>query len=508
MNKVKILKWYKTTCMGRSWAGALSQICFLGVRRCFNSLMKQNLNGHSMKYVLLFLTFLFMLPSLHSQKTPNILIITVDNVGYGDFSFYNEDSPILTPHLEQLAGQSTRLTNFYTASPTCTVSRASLLTGRIPQRHKTTKQLVGLAGNYGIGLRQSEVLIPEMLKNAPTPFATGAFGKWNIGFAPGSRPTERGFDEYLGIASGNVDHFTHVYAGKKDLYHNTESINRTGVYSTDLFADAAIDFIEEKTEMDAPWFVYLPFDAPHHPGARNIDPDAENIWQAPDYAFEPYGLSPDEKDPRKRFNAVVTAIDLAIGRLMEKLEELNIAENTFVFFYSDNGAFYPYIESGIQTNAPFKGAGVTLWEGGIRVPALARWPDRIPAGTTLDTRLWSLDVFPACAKLAGASLPEDRFIDGKNMIPNLTGENPYSPHETLFFQYRNFDALIWGDWKVIRESNEEAWQLYNLKNDITESVNQAETRPDLVQKLSASFALQKQEIDHYLEIEYLFQNTK
>lgn len=199
------------------------------------------------------------------NNNPNILIITLDNVGYGDLSVYNENSPIITPHIEEFARQGCRLTSFYTAGATCTVSRACLLTGRLPQRHKLINQLSGIYGNYGIGLRQSEILIPEILKNGEVEYATGAFGKWNIGFAPGSRPTERGFDEYLGIASGNVDHFSHVYAGKKDLYHNTESINREGEYSTDLFANAAIDFIETNKSQSRPWFVYLPFDAPTIP---------------------------------------------------------------------------------------------------------------------------------------------------------------------------------------------------------------------------------------------------
>lgn len=437
---------------------------------------------------------------------PNILIITVDNVGYGDLPVYNEDSPILTPHIEELAEEGTRLTSFYTAGATCTVSRASLLTGRIPRRHKLVEQLSGIHGNYGIGLRQSEILIPEMLKNGVVEYATGAFGKWNIGFAPGSRPTDRGFDEYLGIASGNADHFTHVYAGKKDLHHNTEPINLEGEYSTDLFADAAIDFIENRTTQSKPWFVYLPFDAPHHPGDRNIPPGEENIWKAPDYAFEPYGLSPDESDPRKRFNAVVTAIDMAIGRVMAKLDELGISENTFVFFYSDNGAFYPYIESGIQSNSPLKGAGVTLWEGGIRVPALARWPGHIEAGTVNDTRLSALDIFPACAKLANAPLPQDRFIDGKNPLPVLTGATSWSPHATLFFEYRNYNALLWGDWKILREDPEADWQLYNLVTDISESNDQAEVHPDIVRKLDAAFNQKQQEIIHYLEIEHQFQN--
>lgn len=448
------------------------------------------------------------LPQTNQPEPPNILIITVDNVGYGDLTVYNEDSPIFTPHIENLASQGATLTSFYTAGATCTVSRASLLTGRIPRRHTLVEQLTGIEGNYGIGLRQSEILIPEMLKKGEVEYATGAFGKWNIGFAPGSRPTERGFDEYLGIASGNADHYTHVYAGKKDLYHNTESINREGEYSTDLFANAAIDFIENQSAQSKPWFVYLPFDAPHHPGDRNIGPEEENVWKAPDYAFEPYGLSPDETDPRKRFNAVVTAIDMAIGRVMDKLDELGIAENTFVFFYSDNGAFYPYIESGIQSNHPLKGAGVTLWEGGIRVPALVRWPGNIEAGSVIDTRLWSLDIFPACAKLTQAELPQDRFIDGKNPLPALTGESSHSPHATLFFEYRNFAALHWGNWKIIREGDDEDWQLYNLENDISETTNLAKSQPKIASKLSAAFDQKQREIIHYLEIEKEFQRAK
>src|SRR5690625_1759290 len=374
------------------------------------------------------------------NNAPNILIISVDNIGYGDLVLYNENSPIITPNIDELASQGALLTNFYTASPTCSASRAALLTGRLPQRNKLDYQLVGLAGNYGIGLPQSEIIIPKVLKEAG--YTNGAFGKWNIGFAPGSRPTERGFDEFLGIASGNIDHFTHVYAGKHDLFHNTESLNKYGEYSTDLFANSAIFFIKEKTKESKPWFVYLPFDAPHHPGDRNIAPGENNIWQAPDYGFKPYGLSPDTKNPKDRFNAIVTSIDMAIGRVLETLDSLDIADNTFVFLFSDNGAFLPYIEpkSDIQSNFPLRGAGVSLWEGGIRVPAVARWPGMIESNTVIDARLWSPDLFVASVKLAEGQLPLDRFIDGKNPLPILTGETTQSPHASLFFQYRNYAA--------------------------------------------------------------------
>jgi arylsulfatase A-like enzyme len=257
-----------------------------------------------------------------------------------------------------------------------------------------------------------------------------------------------------------------------------------------------------ETARDNPWFVYLPFDAPHHPGDRNIDPDSANIWQAPDSALAAYGLETTEADPKKRFNAVVTAIDIALGRVLRTLDSLGISENTFIFFYSDNGAFYPYLN--IQSNAPLRGAGVTLWEGGIRVPAVACWPGKIKPNSVIDTRLWSLDLFPTCVKLGGGQLPQDRFIDGKNILPVLLGQTAHSPHATLYFEYEEFAALHWGNWKIIRESSSADWQLYNLKDDISEQSNKARERSDLVKKLSAAFDEQKREIEQYLIIEDSF----
>ncbi|MGH8018281.1 MAG: sulfatase-like hydrolase/transferase [Opitutaceae bacterium] len=428
-------------------------------------------------------------PSTVGGQPPNILIITVDNLGYGDLRAYNEDSPIKTPNIDRLATRGARLTNFYSASPTCTVSRASLLTGRIPQRHGLVDQLAGIEGNFGIGLRQSEILIPEIVKGGSSHYATGAFGKWNIGFAPGSRPTERGFDEFLGFASGNIDYYRHVYNGRHDLFHNTREIHRDGEYSTDLFANAAIEFIRKQSRDSKPWFVYLPFNAPHYPNARNKAPGQPDIWQAPESAFRAYGLSLDETDPTKRYNAVVTALDDAIGRVLRSLDSLGIAERTFVFLCSDMGAI---MREGkgleVASNAPLRGGGPALWEGGIRVAAFARWPGRIEANSVIDTPLWSPDLLAASARLAGAELPKDRVIDGENPLPVLTGRTKESPHETFFFQFREQAALRWGDWKIIRTAPDQPWQLYNLEKDIGETTNLAARHPDLVEKLSARFS--------------------
>ncbi len=398
----------------------------------------------------------------------------------------------MTPHLDRFAKQSVRLTDFYTASPTCTVSRACLLTGRTPQRHGLTDQLSGVAGNYGPGLNQTEILIPQILRTAPVPYVTGCFGKWNIGFAEGSRPTERGFDEFLGHASGNLDYYNHNYRERHDLYRGTQELHREGEYSTDIFADAAIDFIQRRSDGKQPWFCYLPFNAPHFPTAGNKQPGQPNIWQAPDSAFDPYPFSPDETDPEKRYAAVVTALDTAIGRVLAAVDDAGHAGNTFVFFMSDNGAFRLGREGlDVGSNLPLRQGGVTCWEGGLRVVALARWPGRIAAGSVCSEPLWSPDLLRACAVLAEAELPEGVVYDGRNPLPVLTGKAG-SPHRSLFFSYRSHAALRRGDWKIVREKPRQPWQLYNLVSDRGETKDLAQERPEMVADLQNEFQMWQQ----------------
>ncbi|HUG71469.1 MAG TPA: sulfatase-like hydrolase/transferase [Pirellulaceae bacterium] len=423
----------------------------------------------------------------NKDARPNILIITADNLGYGDLPCYNPASPIKAPHLDRLASQGARLTSFYTASPTCTVSRACLLTGRIPQRHGLEEQLPGLVGNYGVGLNHDEILIPQVLKHAPTPYATGCFGKWNIGFAEGSRPTERGFDEFLGHASGNMDYYHHIYSGKHDLFQGTEEFHADGKYSTDLFADVAIDFIQRKSKVKQPWFCYLPFNAPHFPNARNKQPDQPNNWQAPDRSFAAYGMSPDEPDPEKRYYAVVTALDEAIGRVLDAVDEAGMAQQTFVFFYSDNGAFrLGRAGLDVGVNDPLRHGGVTCWEGGLRVAAMARWPGKIEAGVVVSQPLWSPDLMVACAELSGGGLPDDRVFDGKSPLPVLMNRAA-SPHKSFFFSYRSHAALRQGDWKIVREKPNDPWQLFNLAIDLSEKHNVASDDAERVAELALAF---------------------
>ncbi len=438
----------------------------------------------------IFLLMLCMLlpPTLFAGETesqrPNILLMTVDNLGYGDLQIYNPKSKIVTPNLAKLASRGVRLTQFYTASPTCTVSRACLLTGRIAQRHGLINQLPGLEGNYGVGLNHSEVLMPEILKSAG--YRTGCFGKWNIGFAKGSRPTERGFDEFLGNASGNIDYYRHVYNGKHDVYRGTAGKPTTehhaaGTYSSDLFANAAIDFIT-RNQNKQPWFCYLPFNAPHSPNPKNKPPGQINQWQAPAAAFARYGMSETETDPKLRYMATVTALDDAIGRVLDCLDEENATDNTFIFCFSDNGAFRRNREGiDMGSNEPLRDGGVTCWEGGLRVAALASFPGVIPAGSVVDQPLWSPDLMATYAKLTDAELPRTK-LDGKDALPVLTGKTA-SQHHSFYFQFRKHAALRLGDWKIVRTRPDESWQLFDLKKDPSESENQSIAKPEKLAEL-------------------------
>jgi len=444
--------------------------------------------------LVLWLGLVSILSVAGGDRPPNILIITADNLGYGDLKSYNPNSEIITPHLDRLAETGARLTSFYTVSPTCTVSRASLLTGRIPQRHGLINQLSGVEGNYGVGLSPTEILIPQLLRQAPVPYATGCFGKWNIGFAEGSRPTERGFDDFLGHASGNMDYYHHNYRERHDLFRGTQPLYRSGEYASDIFAQAAVDFIQTRSEARQPWFCYLPFNAPHFPSPGNKIRGEPNVWQAPDWAFHEYGWSPEEADPRRRYAAVVTALDKSIGDVLAALQQAGVADNTFIFLMSDNGAFRlnrKGLDVGI--NDPLRSGGVTCWEGGIRVPALASWPDKIPAGSVVDEPLWSADLMNLSVALAGAELPTDRVFDGRNPLAVLV-EQANSPHQSLYFEFRKHAALRMGNWKIAREDPADPWQLFDLASDLSESNDLAATHGEQLRRLISEFDRWQQDL--------------
>ena len=417
-----------------------------------------------------------------AAEKPNIVLMFLDNIGYGDLGCYG-NGQVKTPRIDRLATEAARCTDFYIASPSCMPSRGALLTGRHPLRNGLNEQLWKIDELEQVGLARSEVILPRYLAGAG--YVSGCFGKWNLGFSPGSRPTDRGFDEYLGNISGNCDYYTYIYRGRNDLYRNTEPAKANG-YSTFVFADAACDFIERNK--NRPFLCYVPFNAAHFPNPSNKPPGTPCLWQAPDEAFARYGYSPKTLDERERYRAVLTALDDGVGRVLDQLDRLKLAEKTIVILLSDNGAFLiPARGLECASNTPLRAGGTTLWEGGIRIPCIVRWPGVIKPGTVCREPLTSMDFVPMALRAAGLALPSDRMLDGKDPTAALAGQEP-SPHKYLYWRWGDKSAAIrMGRYKLLREqqSTNQDWQLFDLQTDIGETANLLAARPELAEHLKA-----------------------
>jgi len=412
---------------------------------------------------------------------PNFVLMFIDNVGYGDLGCYG-NTDVKTPRIDQLAKEGVRCTDFYIGSPSCMPSRGALMTGRHPVRNGLNEQIWRIDELDQVGLSHDEVLLPQVLKSRG--YHTACFGKWNLGFAAGSRPTERGFDEYLGNISGNFDYYTHVYNGRNDLYRGTEPVDIEG-YSTDLFAEAACEFM--RRHAGEPFFVYVPFNAAHYPNPRNKAPGAPVIWQAPDRYFAEYGVSPEVDDETARYRAVLTALDAGIGRVLDEIDALELRGQTIVVVLSDNGAFLlPGRGLECASNAPLRSGGTTAYEGGIRVPCVVRWPGRLPAGTLCRAPLSSMDLFPMFAVAAGAALPDDRVLDGRDPTAALAGDSE-GPHEALFFHYGRWSAVRRGRYKLLREGDDQPWVLYDLATDLAESTDRSRDLPEVAAEIEQQF---------------------
>lgn len=425
------------------------------------------------------ITLLLITTTLRAAP-PNIVFMYVDNLGFGDLGCYG-NTEVKTPHLDRLAAEGVRCTDFYVVTSTCTVSRGAVLTGRHPLRNGLLHQLVVEENWHGIGLPHRERIMPQYLKEAG--YATACLGKWNIGFAPGSRPTERGFDEFLGCRSGNIHYFAHTYHGEYDLFRGTERHRLEG-YSGDLFAEAAAEFISRQSAAKRPFFVYLPFNSPHYVSSINMPKGEKPQWQAPDRAFAAYGWNPDEMNEKRRYLAVITALDDNVGRVLQALDAAGQRENTLVAFISDMGPILrPTHGLGVASAAIYRDGAPSLYEGGVRVPALFRWPGKITPGSVSKAMLSHLDLLPAFLTVAGAATPKDRILDGRDCLPALAN-NADTPHERLFFHLRDALAVREGSLKLIRPKAKAEWELYDLAADPSEKHNLATERPQDVQRLA------------------------
>jgi arylsulfatase A-like enzyme len=400
---------------------------------------------------------------------PNLLVIVADDLGYADVGF-NGGHLIDTPNLDRLAATGLNLTDFHTC-PMCSPTRAGLLTGRWPLRFGLMRAVVPPWSPHG--LPAAEHTLPELL--AAAGYAErGIVGKWHLGQARREYlPTAHGFTHFYGHYNGAIDYFTHQREGECDWHRNNLTIHENG-YATDLLAEEAIRFISDAPP-GRPWFLYVPFNAPHAP------------YQAKPNDLEKYKHL--EGHQRRAYAAMVDSLDQAVGRILAAVEGRPGAADTLVLFFSDNGGI-PKVGS---SNAPYRGAKLTVYEGGTRVCAAIRWPaGGLAGGQRFDGRIGYIDVLPTLLAAAGAPPPPD--VDGIDLLPALRGEAPLPRRAWFSYVHQNDDAhaaVHLGPWKLVAHgdfiadhpANPPALELYNLSSDLGETTDLASERPSLVAEL-------------------------
>lgn len=410
--------------------------------------------------------------STRSQNPPNIIFILADDLGYGDLGCYGQ-TRLQTPHIDALAQHGMRFTQAYAGGPVCTPSRSVLMTG-LHNGHTPARDNIP---HYHTYLQDQDVTMAEVLSAAG--YRCGGVGKWSLGDAGTvGRATNQGFDMWFGYL--NQDHAHYYYTeylddneGRLELAGNTESHR---FYSHDLIADRALQFI--KDSQDGPFFLYAAFTLPHF-SSRDEDADGFAVPSTEPYSEKPW----DEQS--KKYAAMVHMLDRDVGRIVKLLEELGLAENTLIIFTSDNGG-HSTIWKAFDTNGPLRGYKRDVTEGGIRVPFIARWPGRIPAGSTNDAVIAFQDMLPTFAELAGATAPDG--IDGIPITPAFWGDEINASREYLYWDYghcreRYDQAVRFGDWKGIRLGQGTPIQLFDLATDVGEDNNVAAEHPDIVQRI-------------------------
>ena len=399
-----------------------------------------------------------------AEEQPNIVLIVADDLGYGQVGVYPQTRPWETPHIDRLAQSGLMMTQGYSAHPMCWPSRASIMSGRYYARFL-----------QGFIIPRSERLLPQYLKEAG--YATGLVGKWHNtvnrtgtdGEKQENHPLTWGFDEFYGFLGGMHDYFDddlgwHSAEVYMPIYEGYDVVEEDVPYLTDAFTERAVDFIQR--HRDQPFFLYLPYNAPH----------------TPFQATEEY-LERNDGDVAA---AMVDALDTGVGRVLDTLEELGIADNTLVLFVGDNGGY-------TGTNGELRSTKGRLYEGGIRVPFIASWPDGLPAGQVYDEPVMHVDIMPTISATAGVPLPEDRHLDGKNLLPYWRGEAAEAPHEVLFWERDGGEryAVRRGDQKLVNGNDDREAPpqlgLYDLAEDVSEQNNLIDEHRQIAEELQRLF---------------------
>lgn len=419
---------------------------------------------------------------------PNIIYIMADDMGYADLSLYGRKD-YTTPVLDGLAREGVMFSQAYAAAPVCTPSRVAFMTGRYPARNPIglREPLVMDKNDIDLGLSPQTATVSSLLKKAG--YKTALFGKWHLGFKKEFFPTGHGFDTFFGFTPGASDYISHTGRRSRDaslpmpedkegLYENNRPVKKEG-YLTDLITDYAINYIKETK---GPFFISLQYNAPHWP------------WQAPGDKAYPDSVAWTAGGSTATYAKMVQRLDYGVGRVLQALEDAGLKDNTLVIFTSDNGG-EKYSDMG-----PLKGKKLELWEGGIRVPAIVRWPGKIKPNSQTSQVAVTMDWTVTILNAAQIKLDNDLKFDGINLIPILKGETGVIKRN-LYWRITNrtrSDAYRSGDWKYVKTPDSEG--LYNLLQDPGETTNLKEKQEELFKKLKLEF----ENLDHEMLKPYIF----
>jgi arylsulfatase A-like enzyme len=392
---------------------------------------------------------------------PNIVIIMADDLGYGGIGSYCNDS-IRTPNLDALSAGGLKFTDFYANAPVCTPTRAALMTGNYQQRAGLEGVIYVRGESRQVGLDTSQVTIAELMKAQG--YATGIMGKWHLGYQAEYNPVHHGFDEFYGYVSGNIDYHSHYdNAGIYDWWHNLDTIQEEG-YVTDLITEHSVEFINR--HKDHPFFLYVPHEAPHVPFQGRNDPG----YRYPGQEFSYYG---PVEDQQRAYREMVEVMDEGIGKIMQAIRQNELEENTLVFFLSDNGA------EAFGSNGGLSGQKTNLYEGGIRVPAIAYWKGRISPATSAQPAM-SMDLLPTILALSEAQQSTKPAFDGVD-LSGLLFQQQVLDERALFWRYRDEKAVRKQNWKLL--ISKEDTLLFNLEEDMYEQTDLSDSQPARVEVL-------------------------
>jgi arylsulfatase A-like enzyme len=402
-------------------------------------------------------------------KGPNIIWIMADDLGYADLGCYGQEH-ILTPNIDHLAAEGTRFTQCYAGSTVCAPSRSVLMTG-LHTGHTTVRGNFSAIGKGRVPLRAADVTVAEVLKRRG--YATGIVGKWGLG-EPNTEgvPNRQGFDFWFGFLNQRRAHSyypPYVWRNEEKFPLEANAGGKRGQYVHDLFTREGLGFIRRSVEAGKPFFLYGAYTIPH--GRYEIPSDAP-------YSDKPWS------GKLKNYAAMVTRLDRDVGSILSLLKELGVADETIVFFTSDNGA--AFVEKTFQSSGRLRGHKRSLHEGGIRVPMIVRWPGQVAAGAVRDA-VWTFwDFLPTAAQLAGAEAPDG--IDGVSVVPVLLGKAPPPRRRPLYWEFherRFVQAVRMGDWKALRYGLDGKLELYDLKADPSEKKDVAAEHADVVARIEA-----------------------